>query len=494
MEDRPGLDKEQSRAPLCEAVLRYKSAGVIPFHVPGHKHGHGSVELARLFGEKVLQMDVNGMKDLDYIGNPRGVIREAQQLMARAFNAEQAYLLVNGTTSGVQAMIMAACEPGSEIIIPRNAHKSTFGGIILSGALPVYVQPQCDLKLGIATGVSLADLKGVIQAHPHSRAVFVINPSYYGIAPDLQSIVDLAHKYHMAVLVDEAHGAHAYFHPAFPLTAMAAGADMSAASMHKTSGSLTQSSVLLYNSQFIARGRVKQVLGLTGTSSASYLLMTSLDLARQQMALHGCEMLNHTLDLARWARTEINRIPGLYAFGNELAEKAGCFAFDETKLGVHVAGLGLSGYQAEEILRERFNIQVELSDLYNILAIITIGDREESVKLLVAALAEMAAGAESERVSPHFEIPTRPEMIVSPRDAFYSPTKSVDLRMSSGEIAGEMLMAYPPGIPVILPGERISQDLVDYIELLKQEGCALQGTADPKVNRIRVLGKGAGLG
>lgn len=483
------MQNEQSNAPIYEAVLRYMTDGVVPFHVPGHKQGRGLPKLAALFGEQVLHMDVNGMKDLDYIGNPRGVIREAQRLMARAFHARQAYLLVNGTTSGVQAMIMAACEPGSEIIIPRNAHKSTFGGIILSGALPVYVQPQCDRHLGIATGVSLSDLEGVIKAHPHARAVFVINPSYYGMAADLKAIVNLAHEYDMAVLVDEAHGAHMYFHPGFPVTAMAAGADMSAASMHKTSGSLTQSSVLLYNSQVIARERVKQVLDLTYTSSASYLLMTSLDLARQQMTLYGRKLLSQTLQLAQWARAEINKIPGLYAFGTEMAGKPGCYAFDETKLGVHVAGLGLSGYQAEEVLRQRFNIQIEMSDLHNILALITIGDHEESVQLLIAALAEIAAGSATQPVSHYFEIPAAPEMIVSPRDAFYSPTKSVALKAAGGEIAGEMLMAYPPGIPVILPGERISQDLVDYIELLKQEGCALQGTADPQVNRIRVLGK-----
>jgi arginine decarboxylase len=482
------LQKEQSAAPLYEAVLKYVSDGVVPFHVPGHKQGRGLPEMASLSGQQLLGMDVNGMKDLDFIGNPSGVIREAQMLMARAFHARRAYFLVNGTTSGVQAMIMAACEPGSEIIIPRNAHKSTFGGIILSGAMPVYVQPQCDRRLGIATGVSLSDMEMVIKAHPHARAVLVINPSYYGIAADLKAIVNLAHSYDMAVLVDEAHGAHLYFHPGFPVTAMEAGADMSAASMHKTSGSLTQSSVLLYRSKMIAVERVKHVLDLTYTSSASYLLMASLDLARKQMALQGRKLLSQTLQLARGARDSINRIAELYAFGPEMLGKPGCYGFDETKLGIHVAALGISGYQVEDTLRKRFNIQVEMSDLHNILAIVTIGDNELQVRQLVEALTQLASEAKHKNSPFYFEIPPPPEMIVSPRDAFYSPTKSVSLQAADGEIAAEMLMAYPPGIPVVLPGERITANMIDYIELLKQQGCALQGTADPKVNCIRILG------
>lgn len=482
------MPNEQCSAPLYEAVLRYVNDGVVPFHVPGHKQGRGLPELADMVGELILKMDVNGMKDLDFIGNPQGVIREAQILMARAFHARRAYFLVNGTTSGVQAMIMSACEPGSEIIIPRNAHKSTFGGVILSGALPVYVQPQCDRNLGIATAVALSDLEAVIKAHPHARAVLVINPSYYGIVADLKAIVNLAHSYDMAVLVDEAHGAHAYFHPGFPTTAMEAGADMSAASMHKTSGSLTQSSVLLYQSNLIAVERVKKVLELTYTSSASYLLMTSLDLARRQMALNGRKLLSKTLRLARWAREEINRIPGLYAFGPDMPGRPGCYGFDETKLGIHVAGLGLIGYQVEEILRQRFNIQVEMSDLHNILAIITIGDDEAQLQQLVSALSQLAAETQHKNTPFYFEIPPSPEMIVSPRDAFYSPTKSIPLKCAAGEIAAEMLMAYPPGIPVILPGERITSDLIDYINFLKAQGCTLQGTADPQVNCIRVLG------
>ncbi len=478
----------QNRTPLFDAVKKYIDDDVIPFHVPGHKQGRGIRELADYIGEKALRMDVNGMEDLDFANNPTGVIMEAQKLMARAFGAENAYFLVNGTTSGVQAMILSACEPGSRVIIPRNAHKSTIGGIILSGAMPVYVQPEINQEMGITMGVTPENIRKAIKKNPHARAVFIINPTYYGITSDIKSIVRTAHMHDMAVLADEAHGAHMMFHDDFPLTAMEVGADMSAASIHKTAGSLTQSSVLLSRGGLIPQERIKHSLGLTFTSSASYLLMCSLDIARKQLATRGPEMLEETLELARWAREEINRIPGFHAFGHELAGLPGCFNFDETKLGVNVRNTGYTGYQIEAMLRESFNIQVEMSDLFNILAIISIGDRKEDIAALVSALQKLSLGRGENIRGNDFIIPENPEMIVTPRDAFYNDKKTVRLEDSAGEIAGEMVMAYPPGIPVICLGERITRDVIDYIKLLKEERCELQGTCDPKVDYIRVLG------
>lgn len=478
----------QNKTPLFDAVKKYIDNDVIPFHVPGHKQGRGIRELAEYIGETALRMDVNGMEDLDYANNPTGVIMEAQKLMAHAFGAEYSYFLVNGTTSGVQTMILSACEPGSRIIIPRNAHKSTIGGIILSGAMPVYVQPEINTELGIAMGVSVESVKKAIKQNPHARAVFVINPTYYGMTSDLKSIVRVAHMHGMAVLVDEAHGAHMSFHDDFPLTAMEVGADMSAASIHKTAGSLTQSSVLLSRGGLIPQDRIKHSLGLTFTSSASYLLMCSLDIARKQLAVNGAELLEETLGLARWARNEINTIDGLYAFGRELAGRYGCADFDETKLGINIRQLGYTGYQVEALLREKYNIQMEMSDLYNILAIISLGDRMEDVAALVYALRELSAVRSGDTLCNATSLPDSLEMIVSPRDAFYNAKKSVKLEEAAGEIAGEMVMAYPPGIPVICLGEKITSDMIDYIKLLKEQRCQLQGTSDPKVDYIKVLG------
>lgn len=479
----------QNRTPLFDAVKKYIHDEVIPFHVPGHKQGKGLRELVDYIGEMALRMDVNGMEDLDYANNPTGVIMEAQNLMAHAFGAEHSYFLVNGTTSGVQAMILSTCEPGSSIIIPRNAHKSTIGGIILSGSMPVYVQPEMNTELGITMGVTVESIKKAIRQNPHARAVFVINPTYYGMTSDLKSIVRVAHMHDMAVLVDEAHGAHMSFHDDFPLTAMEVGADMSAASIHKTAGSLTQSSVLLSRGGLISYDRIRQSLGLTFTSSASYLLMCSLDIARKQLAIYGAEMLEETLGLARWARNEINAVKGLYAFGRELAGQSGCADFDETKLGINIRKLGYTGYQVEAILREKYNIQVEMSDLYNILAILSLGDRMEDVEALVNALKELSQGRIEAAPCAAATMPENPEMIVTPRDAFYNAKKSVKLEEAAGEIAGEMVMAYPPGIPVICLGERITSDMIDYIRLLKEQRCQLQGTSDPRVDHIKVLGK-----
>ncbi len=478
----------QNRTPLFDAVKKYVSDEVIPFHVPGHKQGRGIREMVEYIGEKALRMDVNGMEDLDFANNPTGVILDAQKLMAHLFSAEYAWFLVNGTTSGVQTMILSTCEPGDKIILPRNAHRSTIGGIILSGAMPIYVQPEFNAELGIAMGVSVESIKRAIEKNPHAKAVFIINPTYYGMSSDIKSIVRIAHRHDMAVLTDEAHGAHMLFHDDFPLTAMEVGADMSAVSIHKTAGSLTQSSVLLSRGGLISKDSITHSLGLTFTSSASYLLMCSLDIARKQLATRGAQMLDDTLKLARWTREEINKIDGLHAFGRELSGKPGCFDFDETKLGVYVGKTGYTGYQIESLLREKYNIQIEMSDLYNILAILSLGDGPEEVESLVRALREIASTRSDNTHTSDFIIPESPEMIVTPRDAFYNAKKSVLLENACGEIAGEMVMAYPPGIPVICPGERITHDIIEYIKLLKEQPCELQGTIDPKLDHILVLG------
>lgn len=479
---------DQEATPLFDALKKYVADQVIPFHVPGHKQGRGIAEFREYVGERVLQMDANGMEGLDYANNPTGPILEAEKLMAHAFGAQNAFFLVNGTTAGVQAMIMSACEPGDKIILPRNAHRSTIGGIILSGALPVYIQPEIHERLGISLGITEEGLKRAIKENPHAKAVFIINPTYYGAVSDIKAMVRIAHRHEMTVLMDEAHGAHMSFHDDFPLTAMEVGADMSAASIHKTGGSLTQSSVLLLRGNAIAPERVKQVLNLTYTSSASYLLMASLDVARKQLVTQGSDLLEETLRLARWARTEINKMDGLYAFGKELAGSPGCYDFDETKLGIHVRGLGYTGYQMETKLRREYNIQIELADLYNILAIVSLGDRKEDLEALVNALKDIAAKHQPRELTNATAIPHSPKMIVSPRDAFYSPKKLIPLTQAAGEIAAEMIMAYPPGIPVICMGEKITREIIEYIQILKQEHCELQGTADPRVDNVMVLG------
>lgn len=341
----------QYRMPLFEALKKYVEDGVVPFHVPGHKRGKGLNELVDYLGGRVFEIDVNGMEDLDNICNPIGVIKEAEALLADLYGADDSFFLVNGTSQGVQSMILAACGPGHEIILPRNAHKSTVGGMILSGAIPVYVQPEIDHKLGIAMGMSVESVKRAIDKHPHASAVLVINPTYYGMTSDLEKICQMAHDNDMLVLVDEAHGSHLPFGSNLPLSGMKAKADMSAMSLHKTGGSMTQSSALLIRkSEKVVSSSVKSAINLTQTTSASYVLMASIDVARRQLALRGNTMIENAIELADYARDRINKIPGLHAFGKELVGLPGVFAFDPTKLSIHVKKLGLSGYQMESLL------------------------------------------------------------------------------------------------------------------------------------------------
>ncbi len=483
------MSSDQNRAPLFEALKDYHKRKVVPFDVPGHKHGVGIPDMVEYFGSAMLELDVNAMKCLDNISNPIGVIKEAEELAADAYYADHAFFLVNGTSSGVQTMIMSVCEPGDKVILPRNAHKSAFTALILSGVIPVYIQPEINEELGLAMGISIESVESAIVRHPEAKAVFLVNPTYYGAISDVKSIVKLAHKYGMAVLVDEAHGAHLNFHPDLPYGAIELGADMCAVSTHKTGGSLTQSSLLLLREGIIDQPTVKTTLNLTQTTSASYILMASLDIARKQLATKGEEILTEVLKLSRWARAEINKIDGLYAFGNELIGDPGVYDFDETKLGINVRNLGLTGFEVYDILRDEYGIQAELGDMYNILAIVSLGDTQESLQALVDALKDLAV---THRINEEIKLTTgilkNPDIIVSPRDAYYSEKKVVRLKDAVGEISGESIMAYPPGIPVVTPGERISEEIVEHILALKEEESLLQGTEDPYVDYIKVLG------
>ncbi|MBS4538676.1 aminotransferase class I/II-fold pyridoxal phosphate-dependent enzyme [Clostridium sp. D2Q-11] len=479
--------KEQFKTPLLDALKAYHKREVIPFDVPGHKHGKGIKELTEFFGEKIMQVDVNSMKPLDNISNPIGVIKEAEDLMAKAYGTDHAYFLVNGTTSAVQAMIMSVLNPNEKILMPRNAHKSAINALILSGAIPVYLQPEIDDNLGFAVSVSVEGIKEALDQNEDIKAVFLMNPTYYGTVSDLKEIVKICHDRDIPLLIDEAHGAHFKFHEDLPLSGAEIGADMVAVSLHKTGGALTQSSALLVNDGYLDKNRIRHIINLTQTTSASYLLMTSLDVCRKNLMVNGQEILTEVIELVEDARIRINKIDGLYAFGKEVIGKNSVIDFDVTKLGVNVTGIGLTGLKAYDILRDEYNIQVELGDMYNILAIVSLGDSKESLNALVEALEDMA-DKYRDRSKKVLKVSLKnPEVVVSPREAFYSKTVSLPIKDAIGKISGEAVMAYPPGIPIISQGERITQDTIQYIELLKSQESMLTGTKDPYVNNIEVL-------
>lgn len=476
----------QQRAPIYEALDRFGKMRVVPFDVPGHKRGRGNPELARLLGEKCVSMDVNSMKPLDNLCHPVSVIRDAEKLAADAFGAANAFLMVGGTTSAVQSMVMSAVQAGQKIILPRNVHRSVMGALVLCGAIPVYVNPECDDRLGIPLGMSLAQLKNTIEKNPDAKAILVNNPTYYGICSDLRSIVELAHKNNMLVLADEAHGTHFYFGENLPVSAMAAGADMAAVSMHKSGGSLTQSSLLLTGPRVNA-DHVRQITNLTQTTSASYLLLSSLDISRRNLALRGKEAFNGVCDLADYAREEINDLGGWYAFSKELINGDSVFDFDQTKLSVHTLDIGLAGIEVYDILRDEYDIQIEFGDLGNILAYLSIGDRRRDVERLVSALSEIGRLYAKDRTGMMENEYIAPDVAVTPQFAFYAPKESLPIEETAGRVCSEFVMCYPPGIPILAPGERVTGKILEYIRYAKEKGCQLTGPENAKIERLNVL-------
>ena len=476
----------QERAPIYEALEEFKKMRVVPFDVPGHKRGRGNPELTRLLGEACVSMDVNSMKPLDNLCHPVSVIREAEELAAQAFGAAHAFLMVGGTTSAVQSMILSVAKRGDEIILPRNVHRSVMGAMVLCGAIPVYVNPECDDRLGIPLGMSVAAVKKAIEEHPRAKAILVNNPTYYGICSDIRSIVKLAHEKGMLCLADEAHGTHFYFGEGLPVSAMAAGADMAAVSMHKSGGSLTQSSLLL-TGPAVSAGYVRQIINLTQTTSGSYLLLSSLDISRRNLALRGKEAFARVVELANYARKEINAIGGYYAYSRELINGDSIYDFDVTKLSVNTLDVGLAGIEVYDLLRDEYDIQIEFGDLGNILAYLSIGDRPREIERLVSALSEVRRRFGRDKSGLMKQEYIDPEVAVSPQDAFYSEKESLPIRETAGRVCSEFVMCYPPGIPILAPGERITKEILDYIEYAKKKGCSMTGPEDPEILRLNVL-------
>lgn len=476
----------QQSAPIYEALEKFKKMRVVPFDVPGHKRGRGNPELAALLGEKCVNMDVNSMKPLDNLCHPISVIRDAEILAAEAFGAAHAFLMVGGTTSAVQSMVLSVVKSGEKIILPRNVHRSVMGAIVLCGAIPVYVNPECDPKLGIPLGMSVSAVERAIKANPDAKAILVNNPTYYGICSDLRSIVKIAHEHNMLCLADEAHGTHFYFGENLPVSAMAAGADMAAVSMHKSGGSLTQSSLLLAGPA-MSEGHIRQIINLTQTTSGSYLLLSSLDISRRNLALRGKEAFAGVVSLAEYARSEINDIGGYYAYSKELINGDSIFDFDTTKLSVHTLDIGLAGIEVYDLLRDEYDIQIEFGDLGNILAYISIGDRLRDIERLVGALAEVKRRFGKSKAGLMTQEYIEPELAVSPQAAFYADKESLPIEETEGRICSEFVMCYPPGIPILAPGERITRRILDYISYAKEKGCSMTGPEDAAIERLNVL-------
>ena len=476
----------QERAPILEALTKMKANRLVPFDVPGHKRGRGNRELADFLGQDCLDVDVNSMKPLDNLCHPVSVIKDAEILAAEAFGAAHSFFMIGGTTSAVQAMILTTCKPGDKIILPRNVHRSAINALILCGAIPVYVNPQVDERLGISLGMKVEEVIDAIKNNPDAKAVLLNNPTYYGICSDIATITKVAHEHGMKLLADEAHGTHFYFNKKLPPSAMSVGADMAAVSMHKSGGSLTQSSLLLTGKNINA-GYVHQIINLTQSTSGSYLLMSSLDISRRNLALRGEEIFDNVIELVEYARDEINYLGGWYAYGKELIDGSAVFDFDVTKLSVFTRAVGLAGIEVYDILRDEYDIQLEFGDIANVLAYVSVGDRVKDIERLVSALADI------KRI--YRKDPSRlmkveyidPIVDATPKDAFYAKKISLPIEDTVGKTAAEFLMCYPPGIPILAPGERITKEILDYVRYAKRKGCQITGPEDMTIQRLQVM-------
>lgn len=483
----------QHETPLFTGLLNYIKNNPIPFHIPGHKKGKGmDPEFRSFIGENALKIDLINIAPLDDLHQPHGMIQAAQKLAAEAFGADETFFSVQGTSGAIMTMVLAVCSPGDKILVPRNVHKSVLSAIIFSGALPIFIYPEIDRELGISHGISTEAVEKALHVHPDAKALLVINPTYFGVSANLEEIVRVAHEYDVPVLVDEAHGIHIHFHEELPMSAMQAGADMAATSIHKLGGSLTQSSVLNVKRGRVSPQRVQAVLSMMTTTSTSYILLASLDAARRHLATVGHKEISRAIGLARSTRETINQIEGLYSPGKDLLHSNATTAIDPTKILISLRGLGISGYEAEGWLREHHRIEVELSDLYNILCIVTSGDDEDSMQILLNGLRDLSETFKHEANSPikpaiPVHVPAMPKLALSPRDAFYAQTEQIPIEKSEGRIIAEFVMVYPPGIPIFTPGEIINKDNLDYISENIEAGLPVQGPEDQTLKTLKVV-------
>ena len=498
------------KQPLVEAMEHYLREQVYPLHTPGHKGGRGMAEpLRSLLGSTALRLDVSLMSELDDIHAPSGCIKLAQEEAAKLYGSDVCFFSVNGTTGAIHAMLMTALQPGDKVLVPRNAHRSVMGGLILADAVPVYVQPSYIKEFGMQGQVTPEQVKEAFALHPDMKAVLLTSPNYFGMAAEVKQIAEIAHAHNAVLLVDEAHGPHLGFHEKFPPSAMQCGADMAAQSMHKILGALTQGSLLQVKGARVDLRHAADVMSSLTTTSPNYLLMGSLDAARAQLAEKGQTMMEDALRAAELLRQELERISGPHVIRPEdVAGKFGISALDMTKVTVNMKEWGISGVAAGEALR-REKIAVELVDPQNVLFLVTYADWapvqwQDTVNRICRTLQKLrpvrnpleARSLEQARIlekeaaemekAQQAELPVT-EVAVPMREVFYGKKKAVLLAEAVGHICAEAVSFYPPGIPVILPGERFTNEIVEWCCLMKQQGLPVSGPADTSLQTVRVL-------
>ena len=474
---------DQQTAPLLEIAQKYLDIDDAPFYMPGHKRGQGiDRDFADLIGKNIFRLDLPELPDLE---EP---IAQAQALAAHAYASDRTWFLTNGSTCGVQAMIMATCGDGDKILIGRNCHKAAIAGLILSGAEPIYLPtdylPEFDLDLG----VNAATLEIFLQKHPDAKAVMLVSPNYFGVCGDISQMAAIAHRHHLPLLIDAAHGAHLGFHPDLPISALQAGADLVVHSTHKMAGSLTQSSMLHLQGDRLDPLKIEQALTLLQSTSPNFLLLLSLDVARRQLALQGQELLSQTLQLANSARSQIDQIPHLRTINHQQVP-----SLDPTRLTVMIDQLDSTGFAIDEYLCDQWSAIAEMPTLTQLVFALSLGNSQQDVDRLVqgleAASKEKGKRKKEKGLEINYQSPiTNHQLpITNPRKAYFATKTSIPIKQAIGLISGETLCPYPPGVPLIFIGEEITVAVVELLQLIGRSGGIVNGASDPSLETILVV-------
>lgn len=497
----------QYQTPLLTALQHCAKRGTAPFHTPGHKRGQClDPDFRELLGDRVFLADLPELPELDNLFAPQGVIQQAQELAAKAFGADHTWFLTNGSTAGVLAALLATCNPGDQLILPRNVHQSVISGLTLCGAIPVFVQPEHDPDLDLAHCVTPAAIAQALTQYPEAKAVLIVSPTYLGVCGDVAAIAQVCQAHQVPLLVDEAHGAHLGFHPGLPCSALQAGADLAVQSTHKTLPALTQAAMLHVQGERVNRDRLTQALALIQSTSPNYLLLASLDAARRQMALQGKDLLQQTLHLAATARSRLAQIPGLAVWNLPPGGSPGGFTCDRTRLTVRVANLGVDGFTADDWLNQQFGVIAELPTLNHLTFLFSVGSTQQDCDRLVEgwqaftqqpsrgrghesrpaepALMAVATPGSTRLPLPGAAVPLTP---CSPRQAFFAEPETVPLAAAVNRLSAELICPYPPGIPVLMPGEPITAAAIAQLQQVLAAGGVLSGCHDRTLATIQVL-------
>ncbi len=489
------IDERQRETPYLDALVAYAQRNPARLHVPGHKGGQGAdAGLLEGIGELALRLDIPALTYGVDVGIEPSPFERAQRLAADAWGAKRAWFLINGASQGNLAAGLALAHRGSDVVVQRNAHSSVIDSLVLSGLRPTFAAPEIDAELGIAHCLTPETLGAALAATPNAVGAWVISPTYFGAAADIRGLATVAHDHGVALIADEAWGAHMAFHEALPEHALQAGADLVISSTHKIVGSLTQSAMLHLGrgaGGLLGEDTVDRAVTLTESTSPNSLLCASLDAARRQAAVHGRELLEHTMAALTQAREQIRMIDGLEVLDERLAGRPGVFAYDPLRLAVDVRGIAATGYQLAPLLREIDDINLELYGQNVLVAVFGMGERVmgEAARLVSAlrtAVEQVGLAPDGARAS-FAAAPPWGELAMTPREAYLGAQEVVPASEAAGRIAAESLATYPPGIPNVLPGERLTAETLAYVQGTLELGGSVRGASDRLLHTVRVV-------